>query len=313
MKNKEKNFVSAVVYVHNAENTIKEFLNAVIGVLENNFEHSEIICVNDGSTDNSRKIIEAVSSQTTSASLSVINMSYFHGLELAMNAGTDLSIGDFVFEFDNTVLDFTQADVMGIYLRELEGFDIVSASADKPSRPSSKIFYGIYNKYSKNRSKKIKTESFRILSRRVINRVSQMNKSLPYRKVVYSFSGLKSDNIIYTTTGDERVKRSKDEKGFRMELAIDALIMFTDFGYKISTIMTFLMLAVITVVAIYTLAAYIFRNPVEGWTSTILFLSISFFGVFMILTVIIKYLQILMGLVFKRQQYSVESVEKLTK
>ena len=52
-------------------------------------------------------------------------------------------------------------------------------------------------------------------------------------------------------------------------------------------------------------------HPVEGWTTTILFLSVAFFGLFGILTIIIKYLQLLMDLVFKRKHYSFESVEKL--
>ena len=47
MKNKEKNFVSAVVYVHNAQQRIDGFLHTIIEVMESNFEHSEIICVND--------------------------------------------------------------------------------------------------------------------------------------------------------------------------------------------------------------------------------------------------------------------------
>ncbi len=46
MINKEKNFVSAVIYVHNAEKTIKTFLETVIDMFEKNFEHCEIICVN---------------------------------------------------------------------------------------------------------------------------------------------------------------------------------------------------------------------------------------------------------------------------
>ncbi|KAI4452809.1 hypothetical protein C823_007394 [Eubacterium plexicaudatum ASF492] len=55
MINKEKNFISVVIYVHNAEKTIKTFLETVIDTLEKNFEHCEIICVNDESTDDSKK------------------------------------------------------------------------------------------------------------------------------------------------------------------------------------------------------------------------------------------------------------------
>ena len=45
MLNKEKNFVSVVIYVHNAENRIEPFLDVIIKTMEENFEHSEIICV----------------------------------------------------------------------------------------------------------------------------------------------------------------------------------------------------------------------------------------------------------------------------
>ena len=43
MVNKEKNFASAVIYVHNAEKTIEKFLGTIIEVMQLNFEHSEII------------------------------------------------------------------------------------------------------------------------------------------------------------------------------------------------------------------------------------------------------------------------------
>ncbi|MBP5698481.1 MAG: glycosyl transferase family 2, partial [Alphaproteobacteria bacterium] len=59
-------------------------------------------------------------------------------------------------------------------------------------------------------------------------------------------------------------------------------------------------------------AVYFTRTPVEGWTTTILFLSFAFFGLFGVLTVIIKYLQIIVNLIFKRKTYNFESIEKLT-
>ena len=102
MTNKEKSFASVVIYVHNAEKRIENFLKTIIEVMEGNFEHSEIICVNDSSDDNSLALIKKTSEIASTTSVSVVNMSYFHGLELSMNAGLDLSIGDFVFEFDNT-------------------------------------------------------------------------------------------------------------------------------------------------------------------------------------------------------------------
>jgi len=63
---------------------------------------------------------------------------------------------------------------------------------------------------------------------------------------------------------------------------------------------------------VYTVAAYLVIHPVAGWTTTVLFLSVGFLGLFGILTIVIKYLQLLVRLVFRRKQYTFESVEKLT-
>lgn len=312
MTNKEKSFASAIVYVHNAENRIENFLKMLIGVMEDNFEHSEIICVNDASDDNSLRKIKDTSVNAGLTSVSVVNMSYFHGLELAMKAGLDMSIGDFVFEFDNTVLDFEPSIIMDIYRYSLNGYDIVSASPDCKKKFTSKIFYKVFNYYS-NHSYKMSTESFRILSRRVINRISSMNKTIPYRKAVYANCGLKTFNITYSVNTGVDKEKDKKEKNYRVGLAVDSLILFTSVGYSFAKIMTIIMMLISVFMVIYSVVIYATANPVAGWTTTILFLSIAFFGLFGIMTVIIKYLQLIMELVLKRKHYSFESIEKLTK
>lgn len=312
MENKEKNFISAVIYVHNAENCISKFLKAIASVLEKNFERSEIICVNDSSDDNSFNVIKTASESVTKTSISVVNMSYFHGLELAMNAGVDLSIGDFVFEFDNTVLDFDTYFIMDIYRRFLEGYDIVSASPAKKERLTSKAFYCIFNQFA-NLSYKISTESFRILSRRAINRISSMNKTILYRKAMYANCGLKTDNMKYPVKKGISNMTNIKERHYRTRLAVNSLILFTEVGYRFSMIMTMLMMLISVFTVAYTVITYCTSHPVKGWTTTILFLSVCFLGLFGIQTIIVRYLQLLVDMVFKRKHYSFESIEKLTK
>lgn len=312
MANKEKNFVSAVIYVHNSENRIARFLSTIIEIMENNFEHSEIICVNDSSDDSSLQKIKETSEKASITSVSVVNMSYFHGLELSMNAGIDMSIGDFVFEFDNTILDFNPDMIMEIYRKSLTGFDIVSASADRKEKFSSKIFYKVFDRYT-NLSYKMTTESFRVLSRRVLNRVDAMNKTIPYRKAVYANCGLKTANVKYTVVNTVDRETDRKEENFRTDLAVDSLLLFTEVGYSFSKLMTVLMMIMSVFMIIYSITIYATSTPVAGWTTTILFLSVAFFALFGILTVIIKYLQLLVDLVFKRKQYNFESIEKLTK
>ncbi len=311
MENKEKNFASAIIYVHNAEDRVENFLKVIMKVMEDNFEHSEIICVNDFSSDNSLEKIKTTSELASLTSISVVNLSHFHGLELAMSAGMDLAIGDFVFEFDNTILDFDPEEVMKVYFRSLTGFDIVTASPDKPEAISSKLFYKVFKTFSDTHYE-MSTESFRVLSRRVINRIADMNRNIPYRKVIYANSGLKIDNIKYRIVNNNY--SSKDRiNNYRISLAVEALILFTNFGYRLSSIMTVMMMIVSALTVVYSIIIYLTAKPIEGWTTTIVFLSVSFFALFAVLTIIIKYLKIILDLIFKKKYYSFESIEKLTK
>ncbi|MBR3142590.1 MAG: glycosyl transferase family 2 [Clostridiales bacterium] len=270
------------------------------------------MCVNDSSTDDSLQKIKQTGILASNTTVSVVNMSYFHGLEISMNAGSDLAIGDYVFEFDNVLIDYEPSLIMDVYYKALEGFDIVSASPNKNVKLSSKIFYWLFNKYSISKYM-MTTESFRILSRRALNRTDSMNKTIPYRKAVYSDSGLQTFNIRYDCKSFLERKIDKQEKAYRTKLAADSLLLFTQIGYSFAKFMTFLMMFISFFMIIYSLVVFISATPVEGWTTTILFLSVAFLGMFGILTIIIKYLQLLVELVFKRKKYSYESIERVTK
>ena len=316
MRTKEKNFVSATVYLYNAARETEQFGRMLVRTLEENFEHSEIIFINDHSTDDSAEAVKRVSSMARTTSVSLLNMSYFQGREAAMNAGLDLSIGDFVFEFDTTFVDYTGEDIMAVYDQALEGFDMVSASPDRKMRRTSRMFYQILDRFS-DTPYRMTSERFRILSRRVINRVMSMNNDIPYRKAVYSHCGLKTKHIVYAAADnnsrnyDRRLGRA--ERRYRRNLGIDVLLLFTGLGYRFSIGMTVTMILVTVFMILYSLTVYLFGNPVEGWTTTILFFSFAFFGLFGLLTIVIKYLQILVDLVFKRKRYNFESLEKLTR
>lgn len=309
--NKEKEFISAVVYVNNNENNVTDFLEQLHNILTDNFEKFEIICVNDASTDKSTDCIKKQSEKMENSILSIVNMSFYQGLEMSMNAGVDLAIGDFVFEFDSTIIDYLPALVMDVYYQSLKGYDIVSASNSK-KRFTSSIFYKVYNK-SSGTQYKLDSENFRILSRRAINRVHSLSKTLPYRKALYSNCGLKICTIPYQTTANVPYPHTKQQKKNQLETALNSLILFTDVAYKVSIGFTILMMLATIFIGIYVITVFLLGLPVPGFTPIMLTLTGSFFGVFAILAIIIKYLSILVDLVFKRQKYIIESIEKITK
>ena len=111
---KESNFVSAVLYLHNAEETARGFLECVCGVLARHFLKYEVVCVNDASDDRTAAEVREFAAEHPGAPVTILHMSYFQGRELAMNAGMDLAIGDFVFEFDVPVCDFDPELIFGV-------------------------------------------------------------------------------------------------------------------------------------------------------------------------------------------------------
>ena len=77
INNKEKNFISAVVYVRNDEHTLADMLNKINNAFSANFNKYEIICVNDASDDNSVEVIKEFTKKQTVQKVSVINMSFY--------------------------------------------------------------------------------------------------------------------------------------------------------------------------------------------------------------------------------------------
>ena len=307
---KESNFVSAVVYVRQCQDTVGPFLTRLHAALSENFQKFELICVNDASTDGSVQAVREFAEHSEGAMVSILNMSYPQGLEASMNAGVDLAIGDFVFEFDGTEMDYEPRLVMEVYRTALTGFDIVSATPNGRARLTSRLFYRVFNRYA-NIQYQLETERFRVLSRRAINRVHAMSRTIPYRKALYASCGLKLQRVTYQPLPG--VRRGVSAARERPRLATDALILFTEVASRLSLLLSRVMMAATVAATIYTVVIYLSGSPVAGWTTTMLFLGFGFFGMFAILTLILKYLSILVDLTFKRQKYVFESIEKISK
>jgi len=303
---KEKNFISTVVYCYNDNDCIIAFIDGLCQKLSATFSKYEIIIVNDFSSDNSIELVKTYAAQQKEKVISILNMSYHQGVEISMNAGVNLSIGDFVFEFDSVYVDYDWDLLADIYFHSLEGYDIVSAKIQGKPRLVSRFYYKIFNRYA-NLQYEVGMETFRVLSRRAINRIHSITKTIPFRKAAYANCGLAIDTIEYQPVARIRRKRYDD----RGTLAIDTLILFTNMAYRVTALLAVIMMLITVFVAIYALIYKLMENPVEGWTTTILFLSFGFFGLFFILAMVIKYLQTLVKLNFQKKQFIFESIEKL--
>lgn len=303
--NKEENFISAVVYCYNNAGVIGRFVQGLHKALDKHFKKYEIVVVNDASTDGCIKEVREYASGQQNLVLSVLNMSYHQGQEASMNAGVDLSIGDFVYEFDSVCEDFGWELLYYIYRHSLEGYDIVSARRDEKPDFVSRVYYRLFNKYA-HLPFNVGVETFRLVSRRAINRVYSMTQTIPFRKAAYANSGLNLDVIKYKSIKDGERKHPQ-----RLAGVVDSLILFTDVAYRITLGLAIFMFFLFLTFVIYAVVYRMLSNPVEGWATTVIFSSIGFSGLFAILAMVIKYLQTLVQLVFRKKDYIFESIEKL--
>lgn len=309
-QNKEKNFVSAVVYCCNDADEIGTFIKSLDETLATNFLKYEIVIVNDASDDDSAKQVKDYAHKVNEGekehTITILNMSYRQGLEASMNAGLNLTIGDFVFEFDSANVDYDWEMLMKLYRHALTGYDIVSAKSERKPTFISGIYYHLFNKYA-HLQHTIGPESFRMLSRRAINRIHSITQSIPYRKAAYANCGLAIDSLVYKQVCKTRKKKYNDSR----IVAVESLLLFTDVPFRATMMLAVLMFLLSMTVGIYAMVYKLLSNPVEGWTTTIFFMSFGFSGIFIILSMIIRYIQTLVRLNFRKKDYLFESIEKL--
>jgi dolichol-phosphate mannosyltransferase len=307
---KEQNFISLTAYVQNSSSELKFFLPFIYDYLESNFLNYEMIFVDDCSTDDSVSIIEDISKKLNIfKKITIISMSYYQGTELSMSAAIDLSIGDLVFEFENLNIQYQSELIHKVYNQALKGYDIVSAIPNNQGPIYTRTFYFIYNAF-KNSNQRLYKETFRILSRRAINRVTSLNSSLPYRKILYKNSGLKNSSIFYVINQKHKINFSNQVLHKRKALAIDVILSYTDFPVALSFIFFFLLstttfsLIAIKILSIYELINFNIRLFDIFYTFIATIVSL-------LCAIIIKYLSMIYKSQLTKNKYVIESVKKV--
>lgn len=308
---RNKCFVSTVVYVCNRSLAeLEVFCDKILRKLTDNFENNEVIFVMDGhQAVDSGKIGELLKKLRLNIMAETVQMAYYQGIEAAMCAGDDLAIGDFIFEFDSIDVDYDEELVLTVFNRAREGYDIVSAGDDTMSF-TSRMFYRLMNHKS---NYELRHESFRIVSRRAINRIKILNNTVPYRKALYAASGLPTDYIKYTPVDKgKRISRNHRESSYRLNSGINYTIIFTKIIEKLTLVLSSVFLLVSIGTGAWAIYCYLAEeNLAGGWVSLMGVISFGFFGIFLLITVIIKYMSLLLDINYKKSTYVVESVNKI--
>ena len=235
MNKKESVFISAVLYLSDFANDAEKFTRNLLDSLKFYFDHYEVIIVDDCSTKHERFLKEVLPSLGDST-ITVVHMSVKQEIEACLRAGLDVSIGDFVFEFDTLEMVFDKELLWDVYHEALKGNDVVSVEP-KQNNFSRRLFYRLFNMYS-NADYDINASAFRLVSRRAINRVLELNMSSAFRQAVYASCGLKNSRIEYKGSASPRKARG-------LNLAIDSFLLYTEFSKHVCAVSLFIIIALI--------------------------------------------------------------------
>lgn len=136
----EKKKISIIIPAYNAEKYISESLETI---LSQSYKNLEIIIINDGSKDNTQKVLEEYESKYPN--IKVINKQN-EGVSRARNDGLDIATGDYIGFVDSD--DQVEPEMFERLIENAEKYDCdISHCGYKLIRPDGMTFdfYGTYN------------------------------------------------------------------------------------------------------------------------------------------------------------------------
>jgi glycosyltransferase involved in cell wall biosynthesis len=302
MKYLEENYISAVTVVRDDGKIVTEKVTALYRLLEDNFKHFEVIVVDNFSADDTGRQLKNLPLPVT-----VITLARLHGAQAALTAGSEIAIGDYIVEIADLRVDYDVAMVMELYRTCQRGNDFVFLTPRK-IRNTSKLFYSLLNSSFKGSiSEQISSSVITLSSRRGQNKTADAGKHLINRNLSYVLTGLKCASLPCDINYRNRRRFSEN-----FAFMVDTLIHYT--GYITTAITNIaLLFSLITLVGvIYAIVMRFVMNTAGGWASTFVLCAAAFSVIFLILSVICKYLShvLNMGLPKNYTFYSLEKKEK---
>ncbi len=274
---KESELCSAVIPVFDEEENLQSLYQRLSKVLKALFENYEIIFVDDGSSDNSLKVIKKL--READGRIKVISFSRNFGHQIAITAGIDYTSGGVVLVMDADLQDSPEV-IPQLVQKWKEGYDTVYAIRESRKDSVFKkaiafVFYRLLQRMS-DIDIPVDAGDFRLMSRRVVDILKAMRERNRFVRGLVRWAGFRQSSIRYAR--DRRYTgKSKYTLWKLAKLAFDGVTSFSRFPLRVAT---YLGLLVSLVSFLYTakiiIDTFLFGRTVPGWTS--LMAAILFLG-----------------------------------
>ena len=264
--------ISIIIPMYNEEEALPYLYERLVELSKRIDKYQlEFLFVNDGSKDNSLKIVKEY--RKKDSRVQYLNLSRNFGKEVAMGAAFDYVTGDVVAIIDADLQDPPELIVDMLKFYE-QGYDDVYAKRRNRKgetwlkKFTSKAFYRVLESVSNVPIQK-DTGDFRLLSRRAIEALKAFPEKQRYTKGMFSLIGFKKKEIEYDR--DPRVAGSTKWNYFKlMDLAIEGITSFTTAPLRIATIIGVLSAIGSFIYMIFTIVkTVVYGVDVPGYASLI--------------------------------------------
>lgn len=270
--------LSLVVPVYNEEAAISLFYSAVRENEALSGYQVEIVFINDGSSDATRKIAAGLANKD--ADVVLVDFSRNFGKEPALFAGLSYASGEAVIPIDVDLQDPIEAIPEMIACWQSGAEVVLAKRADRSSdgyfkRRTAELFYQLHNWISEPKIEP-NVGDFRLMSRNVVDAILTLPERKLFMKGVLSWVGFKTEVIEYSRA--ERIAGKTKFNGWKLwNLAVEGITSFSTVPLRIWTYLGFGVATFAFVyAAILILDKLLLGNPVPGYPSlmtTVLFLG----------------------------------------
>ncbi|MCL1843955.1 MAG: glycosyltransferase family 2 protein [Defluviitaleaceae bacterium] len=304
---------SVVIPAFNEEEVIGETYRRLTAVMQGMGEPYELVFVNDGSRDNTAKIIAGFCQKDSAVRL--VNFSRNFGHMPAISAGMEYARGEAIFIIDADLQDPPEIFPQ-MAEKWREGFHVVYGQREKRKgesvfkKLSAKIFYRFIRRMTPV-DLPVDTGEFRLIDRKVCDAVNRLPEKNRYIRGLVSWVGFRQTAVMYVRQ-ERFAGQTKYPLRKMIAFAMDAITAFSYKPLKLATTLGFLIsFASFIYLAIIFYQRFFTNTTITGWASTMGILLFTQGMVMMILGLMGEYIGRIYDEIKNRPSYIVmEVIEK---
>lgn len=255
----------------NEANNLDAFFARLIPVLESVADSYEILCINDGSDDDT--LARLLEERTKNPCLRIADFSRNFGKEAALTCGIELATGDIIIPMDADLQHPPEAIPQMVSCWR-EGYEVVLARRQNREEEhwlrssTAGWFYRLQNKIS-DIDIPADVGDFRLMDRKVVEALKRLPERRRFMKGLFAWAGFRQTTITFVC--EPRLAGLSKFSGWRLwNFALEGITSFSTVPLRIWTYIGTGISALTLVYAVVLLAkTLIFGRDVPGYASLI--------------------------------------------